>query len=207
MKSRVILINSHKVESEDFLANVARVSTGYSFREENDNYFWGNANEKLLLTLCKLRHESVFEFAGVCYWIECPIFVARQLMRYRCASYIERSGRRTEPLDMSRPDSDAPQIEHDAWDCYRTSVENYKELVEAGASKEEARRVLTLEEPTQYLFKCNLRELIHIFDERLRPDAQKETRELVTKMFILAKQELFPTILGYYQENNNWALA
>lgn len=47
--------------------------------------------EKTLRFCVKAGHLSILEFAQLVFRIECPIFVARQLMRYRNASYGEES--------------------------------------------------------------------------------------------------------------------
>ena len=190
---------------ESFLAYVARVSTGFDFATyENPRRreYSPQANENTLLTLCQLKHESVFEFASLTFWVTCPIFVARQLMRYRCASYIERSGRRTEPLPIQEKENET-DAEKAARIKYNTCLSFYKTLIENGIAKENARRVLTLEEPTQYLFKCNLREFLHICDERLRKDAQLETRILVSGMYEKARR-CFPVVVDWYKDEYEW---
>ena len=45
---------------------------------------------KLLHKIVLHKHLSVLEFSNILYQIECPIYIARQLMRYRCSSFLER---------------------------------------------------------------------------------------------------------------------
>lgn len=173
------------------LADVARVSFGKnpckidSTRNENDY--------KLVETCFRLRHLSVFEFANIAFWVHCPIFVARQLMRYRCASYIERSLRRCEPLPVESA-LETEVID----DYYDASLTAYRDLQEAGVKKEQARCVLTLASPTEFLMQVSLRELFHIFDERLDKTAQAETRGCVEQMFEKFT-EYFPEISRIYK--------
>lgn len=172
--------------SELRLADVARISTGGDFnaltpREDSDQ-------ERLIRACFKAGHLSVFEFADVTFQVECPIFVARQLMRYRCASYIERSLRRCEPL----PESDSVLIE--AIDEYRRRRGEMK--------KEDARSVIPVGCQTRFLWKMNLRELCHVFDERLGRGVQAETQEVVKKMFD-ALEPHFPILLQCWKESKH----
>ena len=135
--------------------------------------------------------------------IECPIFVARQLMRYRNASYIERSLRYCEPTtrefmkEIEDPESAATPyatiVQHEE---YSRSV--YDELVKS-ERKEYARAVLPLSTMTVYLMRVDLRELLHIFDERLTPQCQKETREVVQQMYDITRL-YFPIVINAYEE-------
>lgn len=148
-------------------------------------------NLKTVETCFKCGHLSIFEFASLTFWIHCPIYVARQLMRYRNASYIERSLRRCDPLPA---DDDQETV---ANRFYNESIEHYNHLLEC-YKKEFARSALTLATPTEFLMKTDLRELFHIFDERLTKAAQDDTRECVFKMYGVF-QENFPDLADMYQ--------
>ena len=164
--------------TENRLADVARISTGYDFANQAKND--GKKDEVLLKSLFKMKHFSVFEFSGATFQIECPIYVARQLMRYRAASYIERSLRRCKPFE-----------EDDA----------YESALSDGSKKEDARSLLPLSTRTRFLWKMNLREMLHVFDERLTPTTQPITRSVVESIFEESKK-LFPVILRCWEETN-----
>ena len=154
------------------------------------------------LRRCVLNgHDSVLEFADLCVFITCPIFVARQLMRYRMASYLERSLRYSEPIadDCVNPNASAAEVykEHEI-EC-REAYDNFVTLLRE--APEEARAVLPLSTPTQIVMKANLREWLHIFDQRLAPGAQEETRELVRQIYEIAKDE-FPVVIKAWSERN-----
>jgi thymidylate synthase (FAD) len=68
----------------------------------------------------------------------------------------------------------------DAWNCY-------KELVDLGISKEDARFILPHGTETRLVMTMNARELHHFFTLRLCRRAQWEIRELARKMLILAR--------------------
>lgn len=158
--------------------------------------------ERKTLRFCvKAKHWSILEFAQFVFKIECPIFVARQLMRYRNASYIERSLRYCEPetrefmKEIEDPEAAATPyatiVQHEE---YSRSV--YDELVKE-ERKELARAVLPLSTMTVFLMRVDLRELLHIFDERLTPQCQKETREVVEQMYNNVKP-FFPIVFNAY---------
>ena len=170
------------------LAKVARVSRGYSYINDDHSHS-ANDDRKLVKACFKANHLSVFEFADALFQIECPIFVARQLMRYRCASYIERSLRYCKPIAID------PGPRDKAADAYAIGLSEYERQLSNGERKEEARMFLPLATPTMFLWKLNLRELFHVFDERLATSAQSETREIVSQMF-----EQFKTVFPYSAE-------
>jgi thymidylate synthase (FAD) len=68
--------------------------------------------------------------------------------------------------------------------------ENYRELVALGVPNEDARMVLPNACSTSLYLSCNLRELIHICNERLCSRAQWEIRNMVKEMVSLVDTEL-----------------
>ena len=81
MNQNVIYLNHHG--SDEYIAETARFSTGSTNLDV----------EKTINFLIKNGHTSPLEFAQITFEIQCPIFVARQFMRHRMASYIEKSMR------------------------------------------------------------------------------------------------------------------
>ena len=63
------------------------------------------------------------------------------------------------------------------------------ELVEAGIPAEDARYLLPNSCCTKIIVTMNVRELLHFFNMRLCSRAQKEIRELASKMLSLVKKE------------------
>ena len=167
--------------SDSKAVDMARISFGSRdpFRAEQYQF---------IKRLLKNRHLVPFEHNAITYFIECPIYVARQIQRYRTAIISERSLRYCEPLEEEVKD---PNTEF-----YR---EAYKALIRGGLKKEKARAILPLWTITQFYFTINLRNLLHLFDQRLDAHAQEETRELAGKMFEIAKKA-FPETLFAYQE-------
>ena len=64
----------------------------------------------------------------------------------------------------------------------------YNELISIGVSKEQARSVLPLSLQTEFIWTGSLLAFINIFKQRLKKDAQKETRLIVEKMLQCIKE-------------------
>ena len=78
----------------------------------------------------KQGHMSVFEFAHLLFEVQCPIYVARQLMRHRNGAFLERSLRALEP-----PKNDGKQDGD-----YAAALDKYNRLLACGVRKRSARR-------------------------------------------------------------------
>ena len=174
---------------ESGLPYVARVTRGADLRGVSLSSIDEEQHTKDLELLRKIilhKHLSVLEFSNILYQIECPIYIARQLMRYRCSSFLERSLRVCGPME-----GDAV-------------LDAYKNAIESGMKREDARALLPLSTRTRFLWLLNLRELLHIADERLTPAAQYMTQCIVGAMVDIAAQE-FPNVIRYWKEQRGGA--
>ena len=169
---------------ESWLPYVARVTRGADLRGVSLSSIDDEQHAKDLELLRKIimhKHLSVLEFSNILYQIECPIYIARQLMRYRCSSFLERSLRVCGPME-----GDAARLD-------------YEDAIERGEKREDARALLPLSTRTRFLWLLNLRELLHIAEERLTPAAQHMTQCIVGAMVDIAAQE-FPHVIEYWKE-------
>ena len=164
--------------------------------------------------LLQWGHLSPLEFAGVTYLVNCPIFVARQIMRHRTASYLERSLRYCTldemVCDLPQELTGNPYIGtalSTAFRAYRAVIEQGEELIGEdtppsekkvirGRYNELARSVLPLSLETSFYVQFDLRNLLHFFDMRLADDAQLETRQVATAMLFQIRN-IFPTIFQF----------
>lgn len=80
--------------SDEFICQAARVSTLGSDSIETEE------SQGLINFLMKNRHGSPFEHGLLTFRVEAPIFVWREYMRHRIASYNEQSGRYMEMLPV-----------------------------------------------------------------------------------------------------------
>ena len=145
---------------------------------------------KLVTHLYKNGHHSVFEHIYFTFKIEgISRACSHQLVRHRHCSFTQRSQRycSEDGFEYVIP----PTIdEDDLWmnmDTIATWYENYQK---DGVPNEDARYILPNACTTDIYLSCNLRELIHICNERLCSRAQWEIRELVQKMVALCPEEL-----------------
>ncbi len=166
----------------------------------------GEAQDKKLIEyLLANGHLSPFEHSVFQFHIKCPIFVARQWMRHRIASYNEISARYTEVHDefyyppafrgqdkLNRQGSvNSGALDQEkmlaVYDkAIKASYAAYRELIEAGAAREMARMVLPVSQYTQFYWSINARSLLNFINLRADAHAQQEIRqyaEAITEIF------------------------
>lgn len=149
---------------------------------------------KFIANLVKNKHWVPFEHCSITYLLHAPIFVFRQLFRYRTASISEKSLRYCE----AKPEFYAPEHCAQAYiDTLRRSFEYYQKAMERGISKEQARGALPVSIFSSAMFTMNLRNLFHLWDQRIDRHAQAETRFIAEQMLERAK-EIFPLAVGAY---------
>ena len=150
---------------------------------------------KLVEHLYKSGHHSVFEHIYFTFKIEgISRACSHQLVRHRHCSFTQRSQRYCDEsqIDVVVP----PKMGGDMYsfdiymDAIDTAYERYISAVNTGIPKEDARYVLPNASSTDLYLSCNLRELIHISNERLCSRAQWEIRNLVEKMVDLVDPRL-----------------
>ena len=149
---------------------------------------------KLVQHLYKNGHHSVFEHIYFTFKIEgISRACSHQLVRHRMCSFTQRSQRycSEDGFKVVLPKS----IDNDnAFPEYNEAMldirQVYANLTYLRVPNEDARYVLPNACSTDLYLSCNLRELIHICNERLCSRAQWEIRELVKKMVELVDPEL-----------------
>lgn len=168
------------------ISRMARISYGKRSEksEEDLSLFIGQL-------LCN-EHLVPFEHCSVTFYIECPIYVARQIVRYRTAVISERSMRYCKPdTDGSFSDGDSA-VDTAIAESYAQSILCYEGLIDRyKVPQEEARKVLPLGINTEMYFTINLRNLFHLLEQRCSSHAQSETRDLAEQM-LKAASERFP---------------
>jgi thymidylate synthase (FAD) len=145
---------------------------------------------KLVKHLYKNGHHSVFEHIYYTFKIEgISRACSHQLVRHRHCSFTQRSQRycsedgfgyvMPETLDPCALALDMASIQ--IW---------YEDFQNSGVPNEDARYILPNACETSLYLSCNLRELIHIANERLCTRAQWEIRDLVKQMVALVDPQL-----------------
>ena len=144
----------------------------------------------LVKHLYKNGHHSVFEHIHFTFKIEgISRACSHQLVRHRHCSFTQRSQRYCSEDDFRyvTPDTIGAEYFRDDMDYIETWYKSYQQ---AGAPNEDARYILPNACTTELYLSCNLRELIHMANERLCKRAQWEIRELVQQMCDLVDPEL-----------------
>jgi len=171
-------------------------------------------NLRLIKYLAKHQHTSPFEHQTASFVIDCPIYVARQIMRHRTFSYNEVSRRYTsEALDFHLPDELRAQAKSNL-QCSTSEVVNrsdefvelierhqdlslemYNELIESGVAREQARAVLPQSLNTTFWMTGNLLNWSKFLKLRLDSHSQPETRE-VAEAIMIQLGKLWPISLS-----------
>ena len=148
----------------------------------------------LVKHLYKNGHHSVFEHIYFTFKIEgISRACSHQLVRHRHCSFTQRSQRycSEDGFGVVFPKSISKIDERNGYIGLMDNIEqHYDELQALGVPNEDARYVLPNACATELYLSCNLRELIHIANERLCTRAQWEIRELVKEMVDLVDPEL-----------------
>ena len=198
----VELISS--MASDTAVAMAARVSTGASNEDTSKD-------AGLINYLMRDRHGSPFEHNAFTFFIEAPIFVFREFMRHRIASYNEESGRYKElsPVfytpDISRkliqvgkPGAytfeDGTQEQYEAVDNAvfvgsEDAYARYQDMLEEGVAREVARIVLPLNIYSSMYVTMNARALMNFLSLRTKREGthfpsfpQREIEMVAEKM-------------------------
>lgn len=149
----------------------------------------------LVKHLYRNGHHSVFEHVYFTFKIEgISRACSHQLVRHRHCSFTQRSQRycSEDGFGVVIPSTIAKvDVKGGYMGLVDTIAENYEELQYIGIPNEDARYVLPNACETSLYLSCNLRELIHMSNERLCMKAQWEIRELVSRMVNLVPSELW----------------
>ena len=149
----------------------------------------------LVKHLYKNGHLSVFEHIYFTFKIEgISRACSHQLVRHRHCSFTQRSQRYCSEEDFGYVTPHPIYLSYDSLLAHDEAIvaasAAYDKLQELGIPNEDARYILPNACKTSLYLSCNLRELIHITNERLCTRAQWEIRELVKEMVKLVDPAL-----------------
>lgn len=185
--------------------NSARVSYGKS-KDSIDN-----SDIKLIKYLVEHGHTAPFYHPKLQYRLTIPIYVERQLTKTSIGvdlskeidvdinsisgRYVDFSDSYTNIVDWRKQSQSSKQgseglLEPDEQikcrmieeQIIKQCKEAYQKLLDKGVSKEQARTILPLNLNTTFIWTGSLFALMRLCQLRLKPDAQKETRDVVQEM-------------------------
>jgi thymidylate synthase (FAD) len=163
------------------------------------------SDKGLIRYLMRHHHTTPFEMVEFKFHIRMPIFVARQHFRHRTASVNELSARYSEvPSEFFVPDQYrvqsntnkqssegpldlGPGLVNSQRESSDHAFDVYRNLLEAGCTRELARCHLPQSTFTEFYWKINLHNLLHYLHLRMAPGAQQEIREYAQAIFDVVK--------------------
>lgn len=189
----------HNASDED----VARAAWVSNFADDARTKDTGKI-DGLINFLYANKHMSPFEHGSYTFFIDCPIFVAREFMRHRTFSYNEVSGRYRE-LDgrFYVPGADRPLVQKgkvgaytfeagtdemykemrkDQMEAFEFCWDKYQKQLSDGVAKEVARGVLPVSIYTQFYATVNPRNLMQFLTLRNDKHALYEIRDVAVQM-------------------------
>jgi len=175
--------------SDELIAKIAKVSRGERSQK---------STKDMIDMLMRLGHASVFEFAGATFKVETSIMVARQFMRHRLFSFLERSLRYVKLQAIEYNIDRFYGHERDIKETVYFAFEMYEKLLSKGVPAEVARQVLPLATSTVFIVSGNLRNWLHFLKLRTANDAQYEIRQ-VAKEIQKSLSKKFPITLQTFE--------
>ena len=208
--------------SEMTVVNSARVSFGK--RKEK----WDKSDERLVRYLAKNKHFSPFRHLQVQFHIKAPEFVMRQWYKHvvgiettsnsavKDHAWNEISGRYVEVEDFYYPqffrkqsddNKQASEGEIDdqmqgyfLWEKGLEQIkQSYKELLELGVAKEQARAILPLSQYTEVYWTASFQAIMNFIELRDEPTAQWEIQQYA-KVLKVIMFYVYPEITKIWSE-------
>lgn len=221
-RSNMTVILVDHMGDEKRIMDAAKISTlaGASFDEEAEK----KDPARFVRWLMREGHGSPFEHPVLTFYLEVPIFVSRQIVKYRHTSINEVSGRYS-VLDGAFyvPDEYRPLVQigktgayqfeqgtayqrDTAWLATRNAAlmcwDQYQLMLEDGIAKEVARMVLPVNTYSQMVVTANLRTWLHFVAQRASeaPSHGQYEIAMVADQIGLVLQEHFPNVWQEFVE-------
>lgn len=183
--------------------------------------------EGLINFLWREQHTSPFEHGSFTFFVDTPIFVAREYMRHRTWSYNETSGRYMEMKPRFYiPNEDRPLVQTGKVGAYKhssgtaeqydlmSSIQKrhfedawvrYQQQLEAGIAREVSRNVLPLATMTQFYATSNPLNVLKYFTLRSEEQALHEIRAVAKIQETMVKEAMPLTWAAYENSRDTWA--
>ena len=158
---------------------------------KSENLITDNSAAIFVANLLKRGHESVIEHEKISVRMVCDRGVSHEIVRHRIASYSQESTRYCNyqkdkfgnELTFIKPIFwDDSSEEYAIWFSMMQMIEkNYMQLINLGASPQEARSILPNSLKTEIVVTMNLREWRHFFRLRTAEAAHPQMQEMLTE--------------------------
>jgi len=181
------------IDGERILKNLERYGR-VCYKSENK--ITPNSARKFLATIIKNGHESVIEHEKITVRFICDRGVTHEIVRHRIGSYSQESTRycnyKSDGIQVIEPFFFVGDVKkYQIWlEAMKASEKAYNDLIEAGASPQEARSVLPNSLKTEIVITYNLREWRHFFRLRCSKRAHPQMREIALLLLQEFKQRI-----------------
>ena len=193
----------------------------------------GSKDKGLINFLMRDRHGSPFEHNSMTFYVQAPIFVFREFMRHRIASYNEESGRYRELkpvfyipsverklIQVGKTGSytfvDGTKEQFDVTvsamkDAYVVAYGSYQKMLEAGVAREVARAVLPVATYSSMYVSMNARALMNFLSLRTAregshfPSYPQREIEMVAEKMEAEFAQLMPITYGAFEKSGRIA--
>ncbi|MFN7303009.1 MAG: FAD-dependent thymidylate synthase [Bacteroidota bacterium] len=178
-----------------------------SFDKSSENYSLSQ-NTRLINYLAEEEHTLPFRHQFIQFRITTTIYVERQLFKHEIGvtkssisgRYVDFSARHTaigegnwrmasKVAKQGSGDLCNPKVQKELAyledKMINYAMKTYEKMLQLGACKEQARSILLLNLNTTFIMTLSLQAFLHMCRLRLKPDAQKETRDVVQQMLDL----------------------
>lgn len=204
------------------VVQAARVSYGEGTKHVSDD-------RTLIRYLMRHRHTTPLEMAEIKLLVRVPMDCWRQWIRHRMASVNEYSTRYSVAIDSMQtttPDEWRTQstnnrqgsegaLSHEMGqrlseserEFQRSAEKLYRERLEVGVAREQARKDLPLCTYTEAYWKIDLHNLLHFLALRMDSHAQLEIREYATTIGEQIVAKLFPVVWEAFLDYRRDAMA
>lgn len=162
--------------------------------------------EKLLKSLVKSGHHSVFEHISVTVKIVCDRGISHELVRHRLCSFSQESTRYAnyskdkfgKEITLIRPFFWSESSEkYQLWlSAMEAAEKTYLKLIDLNATAQEARSVLPNSLKTEVITTANIREWKHIFSLRCHKASHPQMRQVMLPLL----DKFYQSFPVYYED-------
>ncbi|MCI7205025.1 MAG: FAD-dependent thymidylate synthase [Clostridium sp.] len=195
IKPQVIL--EEDINGEEILKKIEKIGR-VCYKSENN--VTEESSKRFVSNVLKRHHESVIEHESISVRIVCDRGVTHELVRHRVASYSQESTRYCN-YSNDKFGNELTFIEPCFWqkeskqyklweNQMKQAEDNYIELINEGATPQEARSILPNSLKTEIVVTMNLREWRHFFKLRTAPDAHPQMIEIAKMILDLFKEKI-----------------
>ncbi|MBC7723408.1 MAG: FAD-dependent thymidylate synthase [Burkholderiaceae bacterium] len=229
----VELVRSNASDADVLFA--ARVSTQgeKTLEQAQDADLDTSRSRGLINYLMRDRHGSPFEHNSMTFYVQAPIFVFREFMRHRIASYNEESGRYRELnpvfyipgpernlVQVGKPGAyeftpgtaeQTALVQDESRRSSTSAFDSYQRMLDAGVAREVARIVLPLNIYSSMYVTMNARSLMNFLSLRTKregthfPSFPQREIEMAAEQMEDSFATLMPLTFGAFNENGRVA--